>query len=440
MINIKNNFKINWFTLVELVIMITILAILWTIAFMSFWWYMKNSRDTARIQDINTIKNWFELYSINSNNYPSPDWSILSWSVNWKELTYVWILWDNLSRLLKINKNIKDPLTNTNYQYWVSSDYKYYQISEISETDISSLPFIKKAYADNEKAKVVWNYKWYLKYNSWSEIYVTNIPSLLFNNTWSVDLLSSWTYFVVDKKSNLPYNIKWLKDSSIQKIWWLQMIKDITKSNNATLTGINITWINENNIWTFFSWNTLESFNINWKDLSNTQDILNSLKNGIISGDSPTSSTWTNSQNSWTWVNPNRYPGCDTDNITLAWHTRAACNQWASFPNIAGPAYSCENCCTSWYHAADFQEWDDAINIPSFFTTLKLNISWKSRVLEWDCVEWIANSNLNDDWYEWESWYYIGWWGRIMTRDALLPEDIQPDTYWECFQLRCVKN
>ena len=52
------------FTLIELIVVITILAILWTIAFMSFIWYSVTSRDSLRISDIKTMKTWLELYHL----------------------------------------------------------------------------------------------------------------------------------------------------------------------------------------------------------------------------------------------------------------------------------------------------------------------------------------------------------------------------------------
>lgn len=45
------------FTLVELIVVITILAILWTVAYLSFSWYSKDARDTTRASDIKLIEN-----------------------------------------------------------------------------------------------------------------------------------------------------------------------------------------------------------------------------------------------------------------------------------------------------------------------------------------------------------------------------------------------
>ena len=47
----------KWFTLVELVVVITILAILGTVALLSFRWYSWDARNSKRITDLNSIKN-----------------------------------------------------------------------------------------------------------------------------------------------------------------------------------------------------------------------------------------------------------------------------------------------------------------------------------------------------------------------------------------------
>jgi len=53
----------SWFTLVELIVIITILAILGTIWFLSIQNYTVYARDVARLSDLNNIKSVME-YSI----------------------------------------------------------------------------------------------------------------------------------------------------------------------------------------------------------------------------------------------------------------------------------------------------------------------------------------------------------------------------------------
>ena len=49
------------FTLVELIVTITILAILWTIAFILFQGYLRDARDSVRLSDFKNIQKAFSL-------------------------------------------------------------------------------------------------------------------------------------------------------------------------------------------------------------------------------------------------------------------------------------------------------------------------------------------------------------------------------------------
>jgi hypothetical protein len=68
---------------------------------------------------------------------------------------------------------------------------------------------------------------------------MVNAPSLIWNNTGSVNLLSTGTYFVVNKQANLPYKLDTL--STIQNKDGNQIIQVIAGTGAVTLTGVNIT-------------------------------------------------------------------------------------------------------------------------------------------------------------------------------------------------------
>lgn len=59
-----NKLRTKAFTLVELIIVVTILAILWAISFISMQWYSASSRDSVRVTDITAMKTWLELYHL----------------------------------------------------------------------------------------------------------------------------------------------------------------------------------------------------------------------------------------------------------------------------------------------------------------------------------------------------------------------------------------
>src|SRR3989344_4455904 len=78
LMNIKSP-HLKGFTLVELVIAMTIVAVLATIGFATFSSILKNNRDQERIKDLNSVKQALELYRSNNHSYPaSLDLSCLS--------------------------------------------------------------------------------------------------------------------------------------------------------------------------------------------------------------------------------------------------------------------------------------------------------------------------------------------------------------------------
>ena len=64
--------KKSAFTLVELIVVVTILAILATIGFVSFSWYLAGTRDTNRIAQTKAMSDALELYST-KKSLPIPD-------------------------------------------------------------------------------------------------------------------------------------------------------------------------------------------------------------------------------------------------------------------------------------------------------------------------------------------------------------------------------
>lgn len=61
------------FTLVELIVVITILAILGTIGFLSIGGYSSRARDSSRVADISNITKSLDLSIITAGTYPIPD-------------------------------------------------------------------------------------------------------------------------------------------------------------------------------------------------------------------------------------------------------------------------------------------------------------------------------------------------------------------------------
>lgn len=128
--------KNKGFTLVELIVVITILAILWTISFVSYQWYTKSVRDSVRVSDLSNIHKKLELFKIESWVVPSPESSIDLLS-NWKSFWLQWIVWATTFNMLDISDGGNDPLTGELPVYTINKSKTKYQILSYFEEPIA---------------------------------------------------------------------------------------------------------------------------------------------------------------------------------------------------------------------------------------------------------------------------------------------------------------
>ncbi|MDD2745051.1 MAG: prepilin-type N-terminal cleavage/methylation domain-containing protein, partial [Candidatus Gracilibacteria bacterium] len=68
----KNKYTFG-FTLIELIVVITILAILGTIGFLSIGGYSSKARDSARISDVANLSKSLDVSIVTVGSYPTPD-------------------------------------------------------------------------------------------------------------------------------------------------------------------------------------------------------------------------------------------------------------------------------------------------------------------------------------------------------------------------------
>ena len=199
------------FTLIELIVVITILAILWTIAFMSFIWYSVTSRDSLRISDIKTMKTWLELYHLQVWKYPEPSNGTditYSWWVVWTQ----WTFWSSVIRKVsKLNEKPTDPLTGVEYTYSLLNTKQEHELAWTMEWDLVGLTnTIEKTNADWTKdwtAYVDWNYNARVaRVVSWWITYLLALPTII-----SSDITDITVENIVNNKklvfkwfSNLP--------------------------------------------------------------------------------------------------------------------------------------------------------------------------------------------------------------------------------------------
>ena len=206
LLNLKKNllkifFSTRWFNLVELIIVITILAILWVVLFVKLDWFIKISRDTARFEELNRIKVALELFSVEKWYYPIPN-NYTQISYSWSELWKQWVFWDDLLvTVWKLSKKSVDMYTWNDFTYSVSNKRNEYELWAVLEwNEIMQNNFFTQVLAlwkVSARSLVVWEYNWkILDTNSWSTKYILAIPTLISN-----DLSDSNIDYIIDKQT-----------------------------------------------------------------------------------------------------------------------------------------------------------------------------------------------------------------------------------------------
>ena len=324
---IMKNQKIKAFTLVELIVVITIIAILWTIAFISLQWYSSQARDTTRITDIQNIKTSLELFSLNTWKYPLPD-NKQEVSYSWEILWNQWIVWDKVTTNLSRNLNEKplDPLTEIEYTYsTINSQTKYELLSSYESDLISYNNLLNSINAANANyPKISWNYNWvFVKTTS----YYIPTPSIINAELdwvwWTLDdnnitsqIITGWENNIANWQEEIK--IDWLTWLTIQAFSWT--ISTENNDNKELLAQVLID---------AYSWTILAN---NWiyKQIVETTWIndLISLIDVIVLKNIWTSSTegWWDTIISWTTLDPN----CDIEDI----HIPSWCNEWDEWCQI----------------------------------------------------------------------------------------------------------
>jgi prepilin-type N-terminal cleavage/methylation domain-containing protein len=149
MINIKK----QWFTLVELIVVITILAILWSIAFISLQGYSSDARNSKRVSDLGSLQSSLTVKQTSGSDLMAfaitkPENTLGTISVGWQTPTGKYIAWiPNYSALGMKSTDFQDP-QSSDYRIWVSSlaGWVYQIAASMEQSGWSKI------------AKVVWSY------------------------------------------------------------------------------------------------------------------------------------------------------------------------------------------------------------------------------------------------------------------------------------------
>ena len=316
-VNVKQNN--HAFTLLELIIVITILIILWIIVYISLNKYSEQTRDSARISDLSSIKTSLELFQIDSSKYPLPTNSIditYSWALVWKQ----WTIWESLVKNIdKLDKIPIDPLTNSQYTYSTTYARNEYEIAWLFEWDLIAYnPFNTSIKLGNEllqvnawnveaRAYVTWNYNWLMnKTVSWATCYVLSLPTIIASDIETSNKLEDIienNRLVYNWYNNLPASYK---NSKFNVLWWFDFNPNNLLSYNWMCTDL------EESVWErikviynlqkSYSWTIIDKRNEWW-----TGTIITDLFNIDIIWNISWSDWWWYGELSLTWITTNSW-------------------------------------------------------------------------------------------------------------------------------------
>jgi prepilin-type N-terminal cleavage/methylation domain-containing protein len=252
---IKSNNK-SAFTLVELIVVITILAILWTIAFISLQWYSRDSRDSVRISDIASIKTWLELFQLDSGKYPLPTEKYeitYSWALAWTQ----WYFWaETTVNVDKLDKVPKDPLTDKMYVYSTTNTRQEFQIAQVMEWDEVSIItndklLITNASEKTARLKIGGTYNGrILKVSTWGTDYVLAVPSIIANSWTTLENIIKDRLLAYNGYKNLPfqyagtYKVDWETELNLVNtgsfVVFSWSLADLTDTTTWTTARVNL--------------------------------------------------------------------------------------------------------------------------------------------------------------------------------------------------------
>lgn len=400
------------FTLVELIVVITILAILGTIAFISLQWFSADARDSSRISDVNNIKKSLEFFNLATWIYPFPDNAenvTYSWTVVvWKQ----WTIWDTVTSQLsrQLHEKPTDPSYETEYIYSTLEDGSKYEVMSVYESLAqNTIPLLNNTYADTPSTVRVDGTYNGLHVKTWN--YIIPTPSIITSlNPTGLDLdITTITSQVIAWGTNIP-DI-WT-DKITQSTWALTFLTfevynwalDNNSSTWALLDAYNAIantyiWSSVANIWII---KTLLTKSTDNEKITFTETVvLNTTSSVAVTNNTPTYSCTGNvpslnvstSNNTWltantAWQNTSSWDDCYYE--CTGWYTGANCD-------VAPPP--------TWWRALDSN--CDIEDITIWTQTW----AWCNSTL-WNGFEfWQTNADIWTSNYNWTVWscYDYNW-------------------------------
>ncbi len=210
------------FSLVELLVVITILAIIWAVWVSLNDWYKEKTYNTKVITDLATIENALIRYKQENAKVPSPEGNLKYFTNDWSyahdETDAYWFHWFITESTIPkkfINVLPRDPRSKQYYAYWKTINWWNFEVSWVL------------SYREKFESAVRWNYEW---------------KDPLYNLIREYN----WPDYVYDKSiKNFPYNPEdMIVTARITSFTWDILLNDKILSKEEVLNKNLIAWDN----------------------------------------------------------------------------------------------------------------------------------------------------------------------------------------------------
>lgn len=255
-----------WFTLIEIMVVVTIILILSTIWAVSYTKLIKTSKDSSNLSFLNELSNWLNAYKISNNSLPLPDNynKVFAWT--WNIDSYQWFFWKKAMEKSSISANIEDfPI------YRVSSNLKAFDL------------FYKTK--QRKKDNLL----------SWDNIWIIFQGSN--NINWDVDLLSkdtsnlrvyfhnwdilNWQNDNLNSKYSLAKAVFNSNCYSLYRLFWYNedWFYKVNSAWNFIEKFCPMSYFSKNQVFSYFSFDNWEFYDEVWNYFLTTQNYINRSSN-----------------------------------------------------------------------------------------------------------------------------------------------------------------
>ena len=231
----------KWFTVVELVVAVMIIAILATVWFIQFASFIASSRDANRITQVSELYDGF-IWMKMRWSLPLPSWylEIKKWS---KLISYQWYIGQELLDSMEYTSKGTDPETKEYYTYALSKNKKSIAIMALLEDDpvIKNYVTHNNVYADWEEFKY--------PYIEWKKVWVIiddeNKPVnqiLSYQTAWEFNLSTANDQYKLLLSNDEIYTWTGWALVSAAKDYSCKRIKDLDPSTENGIYPLDTDW------------------------------------------------------------------------------------------------------------------------------------------------------------------------------------------------------